>query len=210
VAAPHAVLWGEDGSIRDLGNLGGTVNTGLLAVGNVAESINNLGQVVGVSALPGNQNIHAFLWTDEAGMQDLGTLPGDVYSAGLDINERGDVVDASIDGNPASGNPRAYLRQNGVMTDLNTLILVDSPLYLLTAFAINDVGEIAGFGVSSTGNVHGFLATPNKRKDDGENDEFDEQDVSREVRKVVLTENGRKQLQKLKRFHLPGDGPLNP
>jgi probable HAF family extracellular repeat protein len=106
--------------LRDLGNLGGAVDTGLLAVDNVAFAINNRGQVVGVSALPGNQNIHALLWTDEIGMQDLGTLPGDVGSAGLNINERGDVVGVSVDGNPANGSPRAYLRQNGVMTDLNT------------------------------------------------------------------------------------------
>jgi probable HAF family extracellular repeat protein len=212
-AAPHAVLWDRDGSVRDLGNLGGTVNTGLLGVGNVAFAINNRGQVVGVSALPGNQNVHAFLWTDETSMQDLGTLPGDVYSAGFDINERGDVVGGSIDGNPATGNTRAYLWQNGVMTDLNTLVPADSPLYLLVAFAINDVGEIAGFGVSSTGNIHGFLATPSKRSksdDDRENAQFDEQDVSRQVRKVVLTENGRKQIQKLLRLHLPGDRPLDP
>lgn len=123
------------------------------------------------------------------------------------------MVGGSIDGNPASGNTRAYLWQNGVMTDLNTLVPADSPLYLLVGFAINDVGEIAGFGVSSTGNIHGFLATPSKRskmEDDRENAEFDEQDVSRQVGKVVLTENGRKQLQKLLRLQLPGDRPLDP
>ncbi len=109
------MLWDRDGSVHDLGNLGGTANIGLLAVGNVAFSINNRGQVIGVSALPGNQSTHAFLWTSETGMQDLGTLPGDVYSAGLDINDRGDVVGGSIDGNPATGNTRAFVRQNGVM-----------------------------------------------------------------------------------------------
>ena len=203
-AGPHAVLWDRDGSVHDLGNLGGTVNIGLLAVGNVAFSINNRGQIVGISALPGNQSVHAFLWTKETGMQDLGTLPGDVYSAGLDINDRGDVVGGSIDGNPASGNPRAFVRQNGVMTDLNTLVPAVSPLYLLTAFAINDVGEIAGFGVNGTGNVHAFVATPSRSEDNSESAAFDEQAGSSEVTKVVLTENSRKQLQKLLRFRLPG------
>jgi probable HAF family extracellular repeat protein len=31
---------------------------------------------------------------------------------------------------------------------------------LLVATAINSRGEIAGFGVTSTGDVHAFLATP--------------------------------------------------
>jgi hypothetical protein len=44
--------------------------------------------------------------------------------------------------------------QNGVMTDLNTLIPAASPLFLLFATAINSHGEIAGFGVQkSTGDV---------------------------------------------------------
>ena len=31
---------------------------------------------------------------------------------------------------------------------------------LLTAFSINDSGEIAGFGVTSDGEIHAFLAAP--------------------------------------------------
>jgi uncharacterized membrane protein len=52
LAAPHAVLWEKDGTVRDLGNLGGTVNPQVLAIGNAALLINNHGQVAGVSALP--------------------------------------------------------------------------------------------------------------------------------------------------------------
>src|SRR5262249_16331448 len=36
----------------------------------------------------------------------------------------------------------------------------DSPLHLLTAFQINDAGQIAGFGVTSDGDLHAFLASP--------------------------------------------------
>lgn len=46
------------------------------------------------------------------------------------------------------------------MTDLNTLVPANSPLYLLTAFAINDSGEIAGFGVNEDGDLHAFSAKP--------------------------------------------------
>jgi hypothetical protein len=56
--------------------------------------------------------------------------------------------------------PSAALWHEGAVYDLNKLA-PDSPLQLLTAFAINDSGEIAGFGVDTkSGDVHGFLATP--------------------------------------------------
>ncbi len=161
VAAPHAVLWEKDGTVRNLGNLGGTVNPKLLAIGNAAFAVNNLGQVAGVSALPGNTHNRAFLWTKETGMQNLGTLPGDVNSAAMAINDRGQVVGASVDGDIATGNPRPFLWQNGVMTDLNTLIPSDSPFeFLLLPGGINASGQIAGFGVTREGEVHAFLATP--------------------------------------------------
>ena len=160
-AGPHAVMWDRDGSIHDLGNLGGTVNPKLLGVGNTAAAINNAGQVTGLSALPGSQTFHPFLWTSDKGMQDLGVLPGDLVGAGLGINNRGDIVGASVSApGPATGNPRAFLYRNGVMSDLNDLVPTDSPLYLLTGFGINDAGEIVGFGVNGDGNLHGFLATP--------------------------------------------------
>ena len=153
---PHAVLWESDGSVVDLGNLGGTVNTAVQAVGNVGLALNNQGQVVGASALPGNTTSHGFLWTRATGMRDLGTFPGDGSSVGFSINDKGDVVGASF----GEHGPRPYLWQNGVMTDLNTLIPAGFPLHLLFASAINARGDIAGFGVTETGESHAFLATP--------------------------------------------------
>ena len=130
-----------DGSVHDVGNLGGTANPSLLGIGNVAFAINDQVHITGVSVLPGNTTVHAFLWTKKKLMQDLGTLPGDLNSAGLGMNDLGDIVGASIDGDVATGLPRAMLWHNGVMSDLNALA-ADSPLYLLTAFTINDRGEI--------------------------------------------------------------------
>ena len=144
---PHAVLWEEDGSVHDLGNLGGTVNTALPAVGNRALGINNQGQVVGGSTLPGNTTAHAFLWTKETGIRDLGTLPGDFNSGALSINDKGDVVGVS---NDTSGGARAFLWQNGVMHDLNTLIPPNSPMVLLFAAGIDSSGQIAGWGVQKS------------------------------------------------------------
>jgi uncharacterized membrane protein len=158
--APHAVLW-ENGIPISMGSLGGTVNTELFGVATVGLAINNRGEATGVAALPGNASAHAFLWSKRLRhMVDLGTIPGDVHSAGLAINEKTDVVGASFD---IDGNPRAYLRRSlgdGIPVDLNELVQADAPLYLLVAFSINDSGEIVGFGVDDNGDVHGFLATP--------------------------------------------------
>jgi probable HAF family extracellular repeat protein len=160
-AGPHAVLWESNGSVHDLGNLGGTVNTALLGAGTVAWVINNRGVVAGQSVLAGNQAFHPFLWSRETGMIDLGVLPGDLVGAGLSINNYNQIVGASVSApGPATGNPRAFLWQQGVMTDLNSLIPANSPLYLLTAFGINDAGVIVGFGVTGGGDIHGFIATP--------------------------------------------------
>ena len=149
----HALLW-EKGKATDLGNLGGQTGQ---AGGNIALDINNQGQVVGNSDLPGDTTFHAFLWTRRTGMQDLGTLSGDVASVSISINDAGSVIGASLD---ADFNPRAFLWEKGVMTDLNTLIAGDSPLYLLTGCSINSRGEITGLGLTSTGETHTYLATP--------------------------------------------------
>jgi probable HAF family extracellular repeat protein len=97
-------------------------------------------------------------------MQDLGTLQGDVNSGGIGINDRGQVVGVSFD---ASFNMRAFLWQNGVMTDLSTLIPANSSLYpLLFAHGINSRGEIVGFALqTSTGDIHAFLTTPCNQDD---------------------------------------------
>jgi len=130
--ALHGLLW-QGGMLTDLGNLGGTASSG--------QDINNQGQVVGIATLPDNTTVHAFLWTEDHGMQDLGTLPGDVTSFGYGINEQVKVVGSSID---ASDNFRAFLWQRGVMTDLNSLIPAGSPLFLLDAFDINSRGPDRG------------------------------------------------------------------
>ncbi len=145
----HGVLW-QDGAVSDLGNLGGTMN-------NIPFAINNQGQVVGSSDLPGDATFHAFLW-QRGVMTDLGTLPGDVSSVAYGITSEGQVVGTSYD---ADGNSRAFLLQRGVMTDLNSLIPPGSSLFLLDGNAVNSRGEIVGDALQiSTGEVHAYLATP--------------------------------------------------
>jgi len=184
----HALLW-QNGTAIDLGNLGGTTN-------NVVFGINNRTQIVGYSNLPGDATYDAFLWQKTTGMSDLGTLPGDVSSGAFGINSAGHVVGGSVD---ASDNERAFLWKNGVMTDLNTLIPPNSPLYLLEADGINDWGQIVGLAYqNSTGDFHAFLANPTR-----------EQWAISERPKVVLPENARKLLQQRRngRFGVGLKGP---
>lgn len=154
----HALLW-ENGRVIDLKNLGGKF-------GNLAFGINNQGQVVGNSDLPGDTISHAFLWSKETGMQDLRPFHHDINSGALGLNDRGEVVGTSLD---ANFNLRATLWQNRVPVDLNALVIDnDSGLYLQLAESINSRGEIVGFALQrTTGDTHAYLATPCHRHDDG-------------------------------------------
>jgi len=149
--AVHAILW-QHGKPIDLGSLGGVT-------GNFAFDISNRGEVVGQSDLPADTTHHAFLWTKDDGMQDLGTLPGIPGSVANGINNKGQAVGFSDD---FEGNTVALLWQNRVMTDLNTLIPPNSPLFLLEALSINDRGQIAGFGHLANGEHRGFVLTPSQ------------------------------------------------
>jgi probable HAF family extracellular repeat protein len=157
----HALLWQPDGTVRDLHNLGGTGAN----AGNHACAINNHTQVVGHSEVTGDVAFHAFLWTEQTDIQDLGTLTGDWSSLALGINDDGSVVGASLD---ANFNPRAWVLRNGSMVDLNTVASGRAGLYLLVAESINNRGEIIGLGVTNAGEAHGFLAIPDQRNHDDE------------------------------------------
>ncbi len=150
---PHAVLWEKDGSPIDIGSLPGGAGN------NVANSINNRGEVVGTS-LMSDGTVHAFLWKRTKGMQDLGTFPGafaTIAPCCNSINARGEVAGFSVD----DTGPRAFVWKDNVLTDLNTVIRAGSPWFLLAALSINDAGEIVGFGFNTnTFEVHAFLASP--------------------------------------------------
>ena len=158
--AKHAVMW-RHGKVINLGSLGGVA-------WNTPMAINDNGEVVGFSDLPGDgsgtPNFHAFLWTKKGGMVDLGTLAGDVYSEALGINASGVIVGASYGANFSTS--RAFIYENGTMTDLNGLLAPGSTLYLLYANDVNDQGLIAGGAcvlVSSAcgSEFPGYMATPN-------------------------------------------------
>jgi len=155
-SAAHAVLW-EDGHVRNLGDIGGVA-------WNTPMAINRNGVVTGFANIAGGSdpaafNAHAFVWTEDAGMVDLKTLDGDVYSQGLGINRQGQIVGLSCTAGFASC--RAFIWENGVMTDLNTLLAPGYANHLFFANDINDFGEITGQSVdAATGESRTFVAIP--------------------------------------------------
>jgi probable HAF family extracellular repeat protein len=162
----HATLW-QNGSVIDLGNLGGTGPQPPLGSGNLAYYVNTSGQVVGTSGTSGGLQ-HAFFWSPETLIQDVGTITGDVASVGLSISDLGDMGGVSFPAGSLeavpTASPRAFIRpKGGKMMDLNSLIPADSELYLFSTCSINSRGEIIGLAFDTQGNFHGYLATPTDR-----------------------------------------------
>jgi probable HAF family extracellular repeat protein len=136
----HPFFWG-DGRLVDLNadTIGGSPVT--------AEAINDAGEVVGNAVFPNGATYgDAYLWK-EGVITKLGGFPGDCYSEAFAINSRGQAVGQHFNCDTRSGG--SVLWEHGAMFDLNTLIPANSDLLLDNTFAINDRGEIAGFGLPS-------------------------------------------------------------
>jgi probable HAF family extracellular repeat protein len=152
----RAVLWNEDGTIKDLGTLGGNFSQ--------AFGANSRGQAVGVALnnipdpftqvmSPGATQARAFLWRDGS-MRDLGTLGSGNDASAQGVNERGQVTGLSFTGsspNATTGIPTVhpFLWQNGTMIDLGSLggTVANPGGFLFTtgpAPSINNRGEVVG------------------------------------------------------------------
>ena len=127
----------------DLGTLGGDSSMAL--------GMNEIGDVVGWAET--GSGVHAFLWQDGQ-MLDLGTLGGR-FSEARDVNGFMQVVGVS---NDANEQPRAFYAWNGMLFDLNDLLVQSIPPLprepddadftpeLLEANAINETGAIVAVG----------------------------------------------------------------
>ena len=119
-----------------------------------ATAVNNVGQIVGKSwAAPGPPFL-ALLWEGD-GSIELGTLGGN-ESIANDINNLGQVVGKS---KTTDGVDHAFIWQDGVMCDLNDLIITETDFELASAEAINDLGDIVGWGHIPAGSTHAFFAS---------------------------------------------------
>lgn len=162
--AEHMVVWRNGQVIRALPTLGG-------GYWNTPMDINNRGEIVGFSDLPGDSvaapNFQAFLWssrpfncngTQTTGTCDLGVLSGDALSEALGVNDREQVVGISLGSTPYG---QAFIYQNGVLTNLNSLVLPGTTLLLTDAQDINDEGVITGQAYDpNTGVIKAFVAIP--------------------------------------------------
>ena len=89
-------IW-QNGSVIDLGNLGGVAP----GFGNFAYDINNWVSAVGTSGTS-DGSFHAFLWSAATHMQDLGRVQGVVASLAHGIDDLGDATGPPMDRSPAS------------------------------------------------------------------------------------------------------------
>jgi probable HAF family extracellular repeat protein len=133
---PGAFLY-SNGVMSELGTLGGW---------SMALGINDASQVVGCYSTNGGGVLHAFLYSN-------GTMTSLGGGVAYGINNAGQVVGQN-------GVNHAFLYSNGVMTDLNSLIDPASGWTLEDANAINDNGQIVGYGIGPDGNADAYLLTP--------------------------------------------------
>jgi probable HAF family extracellular repeat protein len=140
--AAHAVLW-ENGGVERLPDFGG-------AEWNTPTAINERGDVAGFSDHPGDIVTEAFFWNRSGGLKHLGFLYSDhVLSEAFGMNDNGQVVGLSC----SEAECRAFLWQQGVMQDLNSLIAPDENVLLTHAMDLNDDGVITGRAfIKSTAN----------------------------------------------------------
>jgi probable HAF family extracellular repeat protein len=149
----EATLWQPDLTATQLGFLGTGVESR-------AYAINDAGQVAGISYLTANYSpLHAFLYSNGT-MTDIDTFNSSASWA-FGINNNGVVVGMVDDELFPGYEYDAFVYIGGTMIDLNTLIPSGSPLILLQANGINDVGQIVGNAISTADDLaHPFLLTP--------------------------------------------------
>jgi probable HAF family extracellular repeat protein len=126
-----AFLW-ENGAMKNLGSFGGTCT--------FASDLNNSGQIVGISTLPGDQLQNAFLWDDGALTALPNTFGGHNASA-IALSSDGDVVGwGDLQGDKFV---HASLWKNGVQTDLGTVGKDSCSI----ASSINSKDQVVGVSV---------------------------------------------------------------
>ncbi len=135
--------------------------------GFLGSDINMSGQVVGFSTVPEDNN-RAFLWDGSNKFQDLSTISGNVNLQFFDseansINNSGLIVgysDRIIDADRELWSRKAFIWDSvNQMQDLNDLIDPADDWILREAQAINNHGQIVGWGNKGQSR-HAFLLTP--------------------------------------------------
>ena len=143
----HAHRWTPGVGIKGLGTLGGTESRSL--------GVNHVGDVVGWAAPKGGgfPQRHAFLWTQESGMTDLGALGK--TSEAYRVNASRQVIGAS-EGQPF------FWTSDGGMVLADTLLPNGSGWSAISLHDINDAGLLVGVGTNPSGQARGFVLNPHE------------------------------------------------
>jgi probable HAF family extracellular repeat protein len=160
-----AIRWNAGGQVHylDLNDLVSTLPPYQVLCSQVGQGINDAGDVVGivhVRFVSGDSENIAFISTSN-GLQAIGELPFGPFQGNRssteahDINNEDEVVGMS--------NGHAFVwKPNGVMTDLHTVLDASGIGWtLVSAYAINDAGQIVGYG-QFNGKNRAFLLTPTR------------------------------------------------
>ncbi|MBV9296359.1 MAG: hypothetical protein JO145_12375 [Acidobacteriaceae bacterium] len=141
-----AVIWDtKNGKAYDLGTLGGTYAQ--------ANAINGCAVTAGFVTLTSGQT-DAFVGGGGSNLTDIGNLGGS-YAQANGINDFGVVVGFSNTTGNAGVDAFVWTSSKGIV-DLNSLLPASSPWVLNVASAINNRGEIVGYGTFN-GENHAFL-----------------------------------------------------
>jgi probable HAF family extracellular repeat protein len=135
---------------------GTTIALGTLGDFSLAGAVNNQGHACGMSPLVAGGQVHAFFYNGTTS-QDIGTLQAGSVTVAPSINDSDLIVGSSNLAGHAL--PYVWSATTG-MEDLNGLISNESGWLLVTASGIDSVGEISGAGQIVSGEIHGYLLTP--------------------------------------------------
>ena len=125
-AGNYNAFYYDNGQMTNMGNLGGN--------NSYAFGLNDYGVAVGSSETT-NGYLHAMVYQNGQ-VTDLGTM-GKNISEACGINNAGTIVGYTADSNTSYDSWRAFIRENGQMIDLNTLIDPGSGWILNDAWGIN-------------------------------------------------------------------------
>ena len=123
-----------------------------------ATAINASGKVAGYATNVANGHTYAEAFLCSGGsLKDLGVPGASSYAYG--VNASGQVVGAAyVDQDLRT--EYAFIYSGGTVQNLNNLLPQGSGWTLQQANAINDVGQIVGFGIGPSGSPDAFLMTP--------------------------------------------------
>jgi probable HAF family extracellular repeat protein len=159
----HALLWAE-GGVTDLG--------GFSSWGSTGAGINNRGHITGITYVEPQSGAYlsnAYLYTPDNGLSDINTADGcpagwEGLGGGAAINDHNQVAGylGCIHIQPPFQDytfAAAWTPGQG-WQNLNDVIPPDSGWTLSWATALNNQGQIAGYGTNPAGQTHAFLLSP--------------------------------------------------